>query len=82
MEILRWHFAANPADGSTSSLAFLLDGQTLVSGEESDGQNLKLWKVSDGTLLRTINGDPFAYLQAVAFSPDGSSFLSVSGYTF
>jgi len=57
------------------SVAFSPDGQTLASG--SDDTTVRLWQVSDGTLLRTLEGHTDTVL-SVAFSPDGQTLASGS----
>jgi WD40 repeat protein len=78
-----------PGGGSpalrVSSVAFSPDGQTVASGS-SDGQVL-LWRVADGTLVRTLSAPLEGYalnsfgappVASIAFSPDGS--LLVAGW--
>ncbi len=55
------------------SIAFTPDGQTLISG--SSYYLIKLWRVSDATLLRTISGT--GYVSGVAVSPDGQTLASI-----
>jgi len=61
--------------GAVGSVAFSPDGQTLASG--SYDNTIKLWRVSDGTLLRTLTGHRDSVL-SVAFSPDGQTLASGS----
>src|SRR4051812_7737835 len=56
-------------------VAFSPDSQTLATSSV-DG-TVKLWRVADGTLLRTLPQP--AGITAVAFSPDGQ-WLSTSSY--
>lgn len=64
---LMWH-----GGGSATSLAFSPDGKVLAAGERGDNRHfwwparIRLWRVQDGALLRTIEGASWAI-----FSPDG-----------
>ncbi|MEO7155929.1 MAG: hypothetical protein ABI039_00120, partial [Vicinamibacterales bacterium] len=55
--------------GGTFSVRFSPDGQFLASGG-GDG-TVKIWRVSDSSLVRTFNFDPSNDVYSVAFSPDG-----------
>lgn len=52
------------------SLAFARDGQTLASS--SYDRTIRLWRVSDGSLLTTIKGQ---IATSLAFSPDGRALI-------
>lgn len=56
------------SDAWVSSVAFSPDGQTLASG--SWDTTVRLWRVADGSLLRTLEGHT-ASVFSVAFSPGG-----------
>jgi len=56
-------------------VAFSPDGQTLASG--SWDYTVWLWRVSDGTPLRTLEGHT-NWVSSVAFSPDGQTLVSGS----
>jgi WD40 repeat protein len=56
------------------SVAFAPDGQTIAS-KSSD--TVKLWRVSDGTLLHTLEGHTDNVLD-VAFATDGQTLASGS----
>ena len=56
-------------------MAFSPDGLTLASG--SYDAPVKLWRVSDGALIRTLIGHTSGVL-SVAFSPDGQTLASGS----
>ena len=56
---------------SAWAVAYSRDGKTVASGD--NGGELKVWRASDGKLLRTISLDA-AY--DLAFSPDGSLLAS------
>ena len=64
-----------PTDAPVRSIAFAPDGQTLASGSR-DG-TVRLWRVADGTLLRTLEGHT-AWVRSVAFAPDGQTLASGS----
>ena len=61
--------------GQVSSVAFSPDGQILASG--SSDYTVCLWRVSDGALLRTLEGHADR-VSSVAFSPDGQMLASGS----
>ena len=62
--------------GPVLSVAFSPDGSMIASG--SDDSTINLWRVSDGSLLRTLAGHTDE-VNSVAFSPDGSMIVSGSG---
>jgi WD40 repeat protein len=62
--------------GSVNSVAFSPDGSLIASG--SGDYTVRLWRVSDGALVRTLTGHT-SYVYSVAFSPDGSLIASGSG---
>jgi len=51
------------------------DGKTLALG--LDDGTVRLWRVADGTLLRTLEGHTRS-VYSVAFSPDGTVLASGS----
>ena len=65
-----WH--TNAVD----AVAFSPDGKLLASG--SRDATVGLWRVEDGTLLRTLEGH-MSLVNTVAFSPDGKLLASASG---
>ncbi|MDY7076518.1 MAG: sigma-70 family RNA polymerase sigma factor [Chloroflexota bacterium] len=62
-------------DSSINSVVFSPDGQTVATGA-SDGI-LRLWRVSDGTLLHTLEGHTRP-VSGIAFSQDGTLLISGS----
>jgi hypothetical protein len=56
------------------TVAFSPDGQTLAL---DNGWSVELWRVSDGTLVRTLKGHDHS-VSSVAFSPDGQTLASGS----
>jgi WD40 repeat protein len=67
--------------GSISSLSFSGDGTLLAAGEEAYGDNIQIFNVPDGTLARTLPGDPNGFIQGVAFAPNGATLASASGFS-
>jgi WD40 repeat protein len=57
------------------SVSFSPDGSLLASG--SKDKTIKLWRVSDGSLVRTLTGHT-DWVMSVSFSPDGSLLASGS----
>ena len=67
-----------------TALAFSPDGKLLASGggtPSRDGE-VKLWRVSDGTLARAISKTHADSINSVAFSPDGEFLATAAGDRF
>lgn len=60
-------------EGLVMSVAFSPDGMLLASGSRKG--TIKLWQATDGSLVRTLNGDEDG-VNPVAFSPDGKLLAS------
>jgi len=58
------------------SVAISPDGGTLVSG--SADNTVKVWRLSDGALLRTLTGHVWS-VNSIAISTDGGMLVSGSG---
>jgi WD40 repeat protein len=63
------------ACGRTTSLAFSPDGQLLVAGMEKRPPNVHVWRLSDGGLVRSIDGIGTVTYD-VAISPDGRTLAT------
>jgi len=70
-----------PTHGAASSMSFSGDGELLAVGEGAYGNNIEIFRVSDGALVRTLAGDPDGFVQGVAFAPTGSALVSGSGFS-
>ena len=67
-----------------TTLAFSPDGKLLATGggtPSRDGE-LRLWRVTDGTLARDIPKPHKDTINSVAFSPDGESLATAAGDRF
>ena len=64
-----------PTDTWVRALAFSPDGSMLASG--SYDTNVRLWRASDGTLLKELTGHT-AWVRSLAFSPDGKWLATAS----
>ncbi|HKX32638.1 MAG TPA: WD40 repeat domain-containing protein [Blastocatellia bacterium] len=67
----RW--ATKGHTGKVNSVAFTPDGQILASA--SDDTTIKLWRVADGSLVRTIRVH-YGIANSIAFSPDGQTLAA------
>lgn len=65
------------AEEVIESLAFSPDGQILASGGSYENAAVRLWSVSNGFLLRTLEGHSAAVTE-VLFSPAGQHLVSAS----
>jgi len=54
-----------------TDLAFSPDGTTLAAGTSAVGDQIWLWRVSDGTLLRRLKSQKNTEVYHLSFSPDG-----------
>src|SRR5262249_27186889 len=62
-----------------TGLAFSPDGTTLAVGIKTVGAEIRLWRVSDGTLLRRFKSQKSTSVLQIVFSPDGK-LLAAEGY--
>ena len=67
---------------AVDSIAFSPDSTLIAVGEQAYGDNLKLYRVSDGALVHAFPGSQGAQQQSVAFTPDGKMIVFSSGAHF
>src|SRR5262249_40545059 len=67
------------APGSVRCVAYAPDGRYVLSGHSGAGSDnlIRLWSVEDGQEVRSYRGHS-SDVNAVAFLPDGRSFVSAS----
>ena len=70
-----WEWISWEVSGPVESVTFSPDGTMLASG--SDDDTIRVWLVSDGTLLHELQGHSDD-VSDVAFSPDGLLLASGS----
>src|SRR5205085_6712313 len=76
--LLRSIYGMNAID----SIAFSPDGTLIAVGEQAYGDNLKLYRTSDGSLVHAFAGSDGFEHQSVTFTPDGSTIVFSSGASF
>lgn len=64
------------------SVAYSPDGTILGSAGHFSDSTIKLWRVSDGSMIRTLNGSAvnpiiFGPLEPVTFFPDGKTVIAI-----
>ena len=66
------------AEAEVFAISFTPDGQTAVTGSESkDDTFIRLWNVASGQLLQEHSLAEAGRIETVAFSPDGTQFISL-----
>ncbi|HMV47507.1 MAG TPA: hypothetical protein PLD20_11350 [Blastocatellia bacterium] len=63
--------------GEVNLLAFSLDGRMIASG--SADETIKLWDVTTGKLIRTLEGNSDCCINSVEFSPNGRMIVISEG---
>lgn len=71
---------------SARSVAFSPDGQLIAANDLVDSANrvgcVRVWRVANGALVRTLTAEGVRHLRCVIFSPDGSTIAANDGYTW
>lgn len=70
---------SNAHDWFVIDVDFTRDGTRIASTGGNDVPNAKIWRVSDGALLKTINADPFS-IAVCEWSPDGTQLMTIGRY--
>jgi WD40 repeat protein len=73
--MVRWCAPSQGTQVPVISVSFSPDGRLLASGSEDN--TIKLWRVADGSLVRTLRGHTDR-VTSVSFSPDGRLLASGS----
>ena len=67
------------ACGRTTGIAYSPDGQLVATATETPNPNIHIWRLSDGALVRELDGHGIDGSFSVAFSPDGT-ILATAGW--
>lgn len=75
------HFLRTITETSVfGGVAIAPDGETLASGRGGVGtQIVQLWRIADGTLMRTLISPHAGGASSVAFAPDGKTLAAAEG---
>jgi WD40 repeat protein len=71
-----------PVGAQVVGLDWSPDNRTVALALSAYGDNVRIYDTTNGTLTRTMAGDPLGFEQAVAYSADGQTLYSGSGYTY
>ena len=58
-------------------LVFSPDGANLATGVATRGEEIRLWRVGDGTLIKRFKSRKNAHVSHMAFSPDGNVLAAI-----
>jgi len=78
-----WEKIAN-----VGTMEFTPNGQYLITGGAVNACNpylcgqIKIWRIADSALIRTIQNNNFGYTNDIAVSPDGQSFVTGHGSVY
>lgn len=66
---------------SQTAIAQSPDGLLLAAASHSGDDNIKLWRIADGSLSRTLGAD-LGGVNDIAYSPNGQFIASAAGVVF
>src|SRR4051794_980426 len=64
------------ACGRTTGIAYSPDGQLVATATQTGSPNIHIWRLSDGALVRELEGHGRNGSYSVAFSPDGTTLAT------
>ncbi|HEY6243281.1 MAG TPA: hypothetical protein VIX17_05010 [Pyrinomonadaceae bacterium] len=75
------------ATNGIETVAFSADGRTIITSTHGgassrSGASFQIWDVTNGGLIRTINGEDIGIAYSLAVSPDGLRLVVVTGDLF